>query len=102
MATSTPRLANTPSTLNTGTETVVAGSAVQVIAANTARISVIVQNVGAANVRVGTSGVTATTGVRLVPNGHLLLEIPSCPVGAIFAIREGAISSTVLTQELTK
>lgn len=88
-------------TLANGAETSVAGSAVQVLAANTNRRKVIVQNTGLANVRIGVTGVTATTGMRLVPNGHLLLEMPNCPTQAIFAIREGAVSSTVFAQEIT-
>lgn len=88
-------------TITNGAETSVAGSAVQVLAANANRKKLIIQNTGAANVRVGVSGVTATTGVRLVRNGSLLLEMPDCPTQAIYAIREGAVSSTVFAQEVT-
>lgn len=83
--------------LSNGTETTVAGSAVQIIAVNASRKYVIIQNTGNANIRVGITGVTTTTGLRIVPNGSEVLAVGN----AIFAIREGAISSTAFTQEIT-
>lgn len=88
-------------TLNNGTQTAVAAVAVSVAAANALRRAIILQNVGLANVRVGTTGVTTTTGFRLVPGQIVILEHPYVPTNAIFAIREGAVSSTVLAQEIT-
>lgn len=88
-------------TLANGAETAVAAAAVQVAAANANRKAILVQNVGTANVRVGVSGVTTTTGFRLVPGQIVILEMPFVPTQAIFAIREGATSSTVLAQEIT-
>ncbi len=88
-------------TLGNGAQTVVGAAAVQVLAANSNRKKLIVQNVGIANVRVGVSGVTNTTGMRLVSSGTVILEMPHCPTQAIFAIREGAVSSTVFAQEVT-
>lgn len=88
-------------TLSNGAQTAVAAAAVQVAAANANRKAILIQNVGLANVRVGVSGVTTTTGFRLVPGQIVILEMPYVPTQAIFAIREGAISSTVLAQEIT-
>lgn len=88
-------------TMANGAETPVAGVAVQILAANASRQKYFIQNTGPANIRVGVSGVTATTGVRLVPNGNLLFEMPHCPTQAIFAVREGAISSVAFAQEIT-
>lgn len=87
-------------TLNNGTETAVAGVAVQVAAANTNRKKLIIQNVGVGNIRFGTAGVTATSGTRLTPGGHAIFDMPHCPTNAIFAIREGLISSIVLVQQV--
>lgn len=88
-------------TLNNGTETAVSGVAVQIIAANPARRKLIVQNVGSVgNVRIGTNGVTATTGVRLTPESSITFMMPYTPSNAIFAIREGALDSIVLAQEI--
>lgn len=88
-------------TLNNGAETAVTGSAVQVLAANANREKLIVQNTGVANVRVGTTGVTTTTGFRLTVGATVIFDEPNCPTNAIFAIREGTVSSTVLAQEIT-
>lgn len=90
----------TVGTLANGAETAVAGSAVQVAASNASRKILIVQNTGVANVRVGITGVTATTGLRLTPGSMFIFEMPYCPQAAIFSIREGATSSTVLAQEI--
>lgn len=86
-------------TLNNGVQTIVAAVAVSVLAANPNRKKVIIQNVGNSSVRVGSAGVTASTGVRLLKDGHLLLEMPNCPINEIFAIRETA-NSVVLAQEI--
>jgi hypothetical protein len=85
--------------LENGAETAVAGTAVEIAAASATRKVLIVQNVGAANMRVGTTGVAATTGVRLVPGGHIIFSSPTA-ANAVFAIREGATSTTALAQEL--
>lgn len=88
-------------TLNNGAETSVSSSAVSVLSSNANRKAAIIQNVGSANVRVGITGVTATTGVRLKPDGRLTLGQPNVFTGAVFAIREGSTDSTVLAQEVT-
>lgn len=88
-------------TLANGTETAVAGTAVQVIAANSGRDKLIIQNTGLANVRVGTTGVTITTGMRLTPGSMIIFDSPNCPTNAIFAIREGTVSSIVMAQEIS-
>lgn len=87
-----------PQTLNNGAETSVTGTAASILAADTTRKAAIVQNVGSANIRVGASGVTATTGVRLAPGDTLTL---GAVTSAIFAIREGSTSSTALAQGIT-
>lgn len=86
-------------TLENGTETAVSSSAVQILAANGDRSSVIIQNVGANNVRVGKTGVTATTGIRLEPGQTLVFDSP-VPVNAIYAIRESADSTVFATEVL--
>lgn len=88
-----------PGSLSNGAETAVAASAVQVIASNASRTKLIIQNTGLANVRVGITGVTTTTGFRLTPGSMVIFDSPNCPTNAIFAIREGAVSSTVLAQQ---
>lgn len=87
-------------TLQNGAETAVADTAVQVIAASTSRKAVLVQNTGPANVRIGTSGVTLTTGFRLAAGELRVLTMPFCPQNAIYAIREGALDSTVFAAEV--
>lgn len=84
-----------------GAQTAVAGSAVQILAANANRKKAIIQNLGVANMIVGITGVTATTGTRVAPGATLILEMPYCETNAIFAIREGAISTTAFAQETT-
>lgn len=88
-------------TITNGAETAVSTIAVQILASNANRKKYFIQNTGAANIRVGVSGVTATTGVRLVPSGTILMEMPNCPTQAIFAIREGSIDSIAFAQEVT-
>lgn len=89
----------TTAALSNGAETTVAGTAIQVLAQNLSRKWCVVQNTGAANVRVGVSGVAATTGIQVVPGGMLVFEAPFVHQGAVFAIREGGTSSTVFTAE---
>lgn len=97
------QLGRAASALSNGTETAVSSSAVQVIAANLNRRKLILQNTGLNNVRIGASGVTATTGMRLGPGLGVIFEAASdmsdCPTNAIFAIRETA-DSTVFAQEV--
>lgn len=93
------QIQNTTGTWANGVETSVAGTAVQIQAANASRKKLIIQNVGNANARIGITGVTATTGTRLVPGGVMILEPPYIETAAIYAIREGAISTTIFTQE---
>lgn len=87
-------------TLNNGAETAVAGTAVSIRAANVNRKGLLVQNTGLGIVRIGATGVTATTGYRLNAGDSVVFSMPYTPVNAIYAIREGLISSTVLTQEI--
>jgi hypothetical protein len=90
-------------TLDNGAETVVDATAggVEVLASNANRKCAIIQNVGNSNMRVGVSGVTATSGFQLVPGASAIFEPPFLPTGAIFAIREGGANTTALAQEIT-
>lgn len=87
-------------TLANGAETAVSSSAVSVLAANANRKKLIVQNTGVNTVRIGTTGVTATTGFRLTAGATMVFDMPHCPTNAVFAIRESA-DSTVMAQEVT-
>lgn len=87
-------------TLANGAETAVSSSAISVLAANANRKKLILQNTGANAVRIGASGVTATTGMRLAAGSAIVFDMPHCPTSQIFAIRESA-DSTVLAQEVT-
>lgn len=88
-------------TLANGAQTAVAAAAVQILAADVNRKAALIQNVGIASIRVGVTGVTATTGFRLVPGQIVVLEMPYVPTQAIFAIREGAVSSIAFAMEIT-
>jgi hypothetical protein len=106
MAASTPVViasdqAATTGTLANGAETAVGAAAVLVLASNASRKTAFIQNTGTKTVRVGIAAVTATTGLQLVAGAVLILNEPHVPTGDIFAIREGASSSTVLAQEIT-
>lgn len=87
--------------LTNGAQTAVAAASVSILSSNINRKACLIQNVGLANVRVGVTGVSNTTGFRLVPGQIVILEMPFVPTQAIFAIREGLISSTVLVMEIT-
>lgn len=91
----------TTATFNNGAETAVSSTAVQVAAALSTRKKLIVQNTGTGNVRIGTTGVTATTGLRLTPGSVITFDNPNIVTNAIFAIREGGTDSIVLAQEIT-
>lgn len=95
--TGTVTTASASGTFNNGAETAVTGSATSILASNSSRKHAIIQNTGLANIRVGISGVTATTGMRLIPGAITSLPVTS----AIFAIREGSTSSIALAQEIT-
>lgn len=90
----------TTATLLPGIETPVSSVAVQVLAGNASRITGVIQNVGGANIRVGPTGVTATTGTQLTPGATMIFDTPGIVTGAIFAIREGSIDSIALGQEV--
>lgn len=86
-------------TLNNGSEATITVAA-QVLAANVNRKAAVIQNTGTVNVRIGATGVTATTGLRLTPGASVTFEQPNVPTNAIFAVSEGA-ATTVLAQEIT-
>lgn len=87
------------SSLSNGTQTTVSSSAVQVLASNANRKWAVIQNVGVSNIRIGITGVTATTGVLVVPNGNITFQMPNIPTDAIFAIRDGSVDSIALAIE---
>jgi len=80
----------------------VAAVAVSVLAANPARKSAIIQNVGTGPVRVTLDGTapTATRGLQLQPGQSVSLTQPYVPVLIVRAIREGAVSSSVAVVEV--
>lgn len=90
----------TTGTLANGAQTAVGAAAVQVLAANANRKVAFVQNVGNQNIRVGITGVTATTGLQLTPGSAVIFESPFVTTQAIFAIREGGASSTAFAMEI--
>lgn len=87
-------------TLTNGAETAVSSSAVQILASLAGRKMVIVQNTGNANIRVGVSGVTAATGIRLAPSGTVTFSGADVPTQAIFAIRETSTDSIAFAQSV--
>lgn len=92
----------TDGTMANGAQTAVSSTAVEVLAANATRKAAIIQNVGDEPVRVGATGVTATTGwVSLAAGAVFVLQQPYCPSVAVFAIREGGTDSTVLVSEIS-
>ena len=90
-----------PTGLGNGTQTAVSDTAVIILAANSNRLGIVIQNVGLANIRIGVIGVTETTGIQLRPGGTITFEPPFLSMGAIYAIREGSVDSTAFTAEVT-
>ncbi len=89
-------------TLTNGVEVAFAAAASSILAANANRKAVIIQNISAAAVaRVGVAGVTAATGIQVVAGATVILEMPYCPVAELVASREGALSGTLLVNEIT-
>jgi hypothetical protein len=87
-------------TLNNGLQVTVTGSATSLVAANANRRKLIIQNIGLNPARIGTTGVTATTGMTLPAGGTVIFDMPSCPTNDIFAIRDGLVNTTILVQEI--
>ena len=92
-------VADQTSLLHLGEETSVGSTAVLLLAANPRRVTGLVQNTGAANIRVGPPGVTPTTGYRLLPNGTIIYELPRVYRGEIWAISEGTDSIALAEEE---
>lgn len=85
-------------------DNIVTNASEVILAANTARKGMIIQNTDALNnVRVNLAGTDATTtnGIQIKPGQALTLTRPNCPTGAIKAIREGATDAVVHVVELT-
>lgn len=87
-------------TLANGVETVVGAVAVSILPANAARKTAVIQNTGTANIRVGVVGVTAVTGLRIVPNGVAIYDMPFVAIQELFAIQEGSVGSIAFAQEV--
>jgi len=94
-------VADQPEKLHNGEEKAVGAKAVKLLDEDPARRTAIVQNTGGANIRVGVRGVTATTGLRLVPNAVEIFTVPDVYKGEIWAIREGAVDSVAFSQQTT-
>lgn len=94
-------VADQPEDLHNGKETVVGATAVRLLKGNQDRRTALVQNTGNANIRVGPPGVTATTGLRLVPNAIEIFDVPDVYLGEVWAIREGTADSVAFAQEAT-
>ncbi len=85
--------------LRNGVEEVIGAVAVKLLHKNDRRKTALVQNTGGANIRVGVRGVTATTGLRLIPNAIQIFDVPAIYQGEIWAIREGGSDSVAFAQE---
>jgi hypothetical protein len=94
-------VADQPEKLHNGREHAIGDTPVRVLHANSRRLTALVQNTGSANIRVGVHGVTATTGLRLVPNAVEIFTVPDVYKGEVWAIREGAVDSIAFAQETT-
>ena len=90
-------------TASNGAQTAVSSSAVSVVAADSTRKSLLLYNVGAGNVRVGMSGVTATTGIPLAGNGGFVVLTAGDGADTTsqwYAIRDGSTDSTVFAMKM--
>ncbi len=63
--------------------------------------TIIVQNTGAANIRIGGSQLTSVNGVRLEPGDTMVLNREEMHTQSIFAVREGEMNSIVAVQVTT-
>lgn len=89
-------------TLSAGVQVAFVAAQTSILAANANRKAVIVQNISnTAACRVGLTGVTNATGIQVIAGATLILEMPYCPTDELFAIREAAVSGTVLVTEIT-
>lgn len=66
----------------------------QIVGANASRKSLLICNTGTAAIRVGVTGVTATSGAQIPAGGSIRFNMPNVTTQAIFGIREGAVDST--------
>jgi hypothetical protein len=89
-----------PGILHNGIQTAVGAIAVIILPANLIRKAAVIQNVGPATIRIGVIGVTSTTGIQLVPGATAILEMPYCPLDAIYAIEEAGASSVAFATEV--
>jgi hypothetical protein len=101
-STSTPVTGGTPAAQDDVAVDNTAGG-VTVLAAAAQRKSALIQNTGAANMRVTYDGTapTATHGFQLAPGATMRLSGPYCPTAAVLAIREGAVSTTAAREQTT-
>jgi hypothetical protein len=80
------------------TQTVTNAAQVKLLAANPSRRGFLIQNNGVGVVRVGPSGVDATHGIRVTPNGTLGGAPSFLPLGDLYAIAEGADCDVYATE----
>lgn len=87
-----------PGTLFNGTRTPIGAVAVSILPANTDRKTAIIQNVGMGTIFVGIAGVTAATGIEVLPRGTLTMSAAYAPVQELFAIRDTVDSIAFATE----
>lgn len=74
---------------------------VVLLAANASRKSAVIQNTGAATMRLRIDGdPTTTRGLQIAAGQSFNIGMPFCPTGAIKAIREGSTSTTAAVMEI--
>jgi len=90
-------------TASNGAQTAVSSVAVSVAGADAARKALLLYNAGTGNVRVGMSGVTATTGIPLAGNGGFIVLTAADGADTTsqwYAIRDGSTDSTVFAMKM--
>lgn len=87
-----------PTDLKTSVDANITDASTQILGVNSLRFSVIVQNVGLKNIRLGDANVAAAQGILLVPNGSVTLTT----TGAIYAVAEtaGDTSKVSITEQV--
>jgi hypothetical protein len=90
--------ASVPGVFSAGAQVAVGAAAVELAPASTARRALTITNVGAAAMRIGLAGVTATTGFARLEAGQ---QVTIRTAQAVYAIRETASSTTALVASVT-
>lgn len=87
-------------TLVDGADTTVGSAVVEVVVATQKRRAVVIQNIGSEPCRVGSAGVSATSGLRLPAGASVTFRAPFVTQDAIYAVREGLADTTVTFLEV--